>query len=386
MNFSNRIPRDLTNNRIYHLLDRLSKKDLIDLTESNPTKCGFLYPSDILQALGNPAGLTYEPYPFGIPSARRAIADYLRTKGQSVDPENIVLTSSTSEAYSFLFKLLCDSGDSFLVPTPGYPLLEYLTSLEGVKVVPYPLLMEPGWQVDLESVEKAVSARAKGLIVVNPQNPTGCLLSPGDHHALFNLCLRHSMAYISDEVFLDYIHSNMNYSLDPDAEVLSFRLGGLSKSMGMPQLKLAWIVLGGPPKILSECLERLELIADTYLSVGTPVQLGLNRILEFAPEFQKQMMVRVTENRMILGRNLKGFRGVRIWPSQGGWYALVEILEKTVVEEEMVISLIEKHRVIVQPGGFYDFPRGCFMILSLLPTGPIFLEGLLRIQRFLKKI
>jgi alanine-synthesizing transaminase len=386
VNFSNRLPLDLKDNRIYQLIDRVPKENLIDLTESNPTKCGFSYPPDILTALSNPAGLSYEPHPFGLPNARKIISNYLGKKGHIVNPENIILTTSTSEAYAFLFKLLCDSGDSILVPTPGYPLLEHLTALENVQMVPYSLRMEPHWPVDLESVEKAISSRVKGLIVVNPHNPTGCLLSPGDHRAVLNLCLRHSIAYLSDEVFLDYIHSKIKYDLNPDPEVLSFRLGGLSKSLGLPQLKLAWIVMGGTPKLLSEARERLEFIADTYLSVGTPIQLSLEHVLKFAPQFQKQVKTRISENRTVLERNLKEFRGVRIWPSQGGWYVLLELLKRNSDEEEMVMTLIEKHHVLVQPGGFYDFSRGCFMVISLLSPTPLFLEGLSRMRRFLKKI
>lgn len=296
-----------------------------------------------------------------------------------------MLTSSTSEAYSFIFKLLCDPGDLFLIPTPGYPLLDHLTSLEGVEAVPYFLRMESGWPIDLNSIKRAVSLKTKGIVAVNPHNPTGSILNKMDQQTLYSLCLKHSMAYVSDEVFSDYIDPNLKYFCISNPRILLFRLNGLSKSVGLPQLKLSWIVMEGPAKLLSECREHMEFIADTYLSVGTPVQLALADILKSAPEIQKQIISRISQNRRILQQNLKDFLNIKIWASQGGWYALLEVLKPKTGEEEMVVNLLEKYKVMVHPGGFYDFQGGVFMVISLLPPELIFGEGLSRIISYLKE-
>jgi alanine-synthesizing transaminase len=386
MNFSKRLPRDLISNRFFQVLDCLSGKDIIDLTVSNPTKCGFQYPSEILGLISHPHSLIYEPDPRGQLCARKAVSDYLAKKGRVSKPESIILTSSTSEAYSFIFKLLCDPGDSLFIPTPGYPLLEHLASLEGIKAVPYTLDASSGWSLDVNSIEKAISPKIKGLVVVNPHIPTGMVISQEQPTALFDICFTNHMAYVSDEVFRDYVNFNPGHSWDLNPEILSFRLNGLSKTMGLPQLKLSWMVLEGPEELVSKSLERMEFIADTYLSVGTPIQLALPELLKYAPAIQDQIMRRITQNRTILDQNLKDFLGVKIYPAQGGWISLVEVLEPKMGEEEMVITLLEKHMVMVHPGSFYDIPGGSFMVISLLPPEPLFLDGLSRIRRFLEEM
>jgi alanine-synthesizing transaminase len=385
MRFSNRTPGDISPNPIARALERLKRQPILDLTESNPTHCGFDYPPNLLSSLGSPAALRYEPLPFGLPQARQAVADYLGTKGQRVVPERLVLTSSTSEAYSFLFKLLGDSGSGFLAPTPGYPLLEHLLRLEGMEMIPYPFQTALDWPVELERVRQAVSSACRGLVVVNPHNPTGAFLRSKDQEALGELCEKNQLAYISDEVFADYAYPGLVFKPWAPMNTLSFRLGGLSKALGLPQLKLSWIILDGPTKLLNECQDRLELIADTYLSVNTPVQLALPHLLEFAPNFQKQLFGRILANRGFLKEKLQGISKARLWQAQGGWYALLEVIEKSAKDEKIVLDLLENHEVLVQPGTFYDFPERCFLVLSLLPMPEIFEEGVNRIQNYLRK-
>lgn len=385
MPFSKRTPDDLSSNPITKAIERASGRPVLDLTESNPTRCGFQYPSSLLQPLSDPASLVYDPHPFGLPQARKAVADYLNSRGQRVDPDQVILTASTSEAYSYLFKLLGNAGDSFLVPTPGYPLLDHLLHLEGLELVPFPFKTAPGWPVDWEHLEKAPNPRCKGLVVVNPHNPTGTFLSDGDQKALGKLCEDRQWAYISDEVFADCTYPGQGFKPWAPAGTLSFRLGGLSKSLGLPQLKLSWIVLDGPQGLLKECHERLELIVDTYLSVNTPVQLALKDLLGFAPAFQKQLLDRVLENRGYLAEKLEGRVDSVLWPAQGGWYALVEVKGKKANDEKIVLELLEKQGVLVQPGLFYDFPQGCFLVLSLLPRTEVFQEGVVRMKTYLEK-
>ncbi len=370
-------------NPISEALSRSGSKPFLDLMNSNPTQCEFDYPQTLLEPLGLPHSLVYEPLSFGSEAAREALAGYLASKGQKVKAQNLLLTASTSEAYSYLFKLLGNPGDSFLIPSPGYPLLEHLLRLEGLKAIPYPLKVAANWPLELEKVERAITSRCKGLIVVNPNNPTGCFLSPNDQSAIIKLCEKHGLAYISDEVFSDFAYPPFSLSDCTNSQGLSFRLGGLSKSLGLPQLKLSWVAMEGPEEVLKESRERLELIADTYLSVNTPVQIALKELLQFAPDFQKEVLSRVSSNRLILERNLKEVKEVKVWPAQGGWYALVEITKQEVLEEALIIELLEKHQVFVQPGAFYDFPSGCFLVLSLLGPANLFVEGVSRLKKAL---
>lgn len=385
MPFSKRTPGDLTPNAIAKLLAGRSGDGILDLTESNPTHCGFEYPKELLTSLLDPEGFRYEPDPFGYPQARRAVAHYLREKGYLADEEKLLLTASTSEAYSYLFKLLADPGDSFLVPTPSYSLLEHLTRLEAVEALPYRLRMGAGWKVDMAEAEKVVRPDTKGLMVVNPNNPTGSFLDEDDQEKLFSFCQKRDMAYLSDEVFKEYAYSVRTGAEKTPEGILSFRMGGLSKSLGLPQLKLAWVLMDGPPRLLAECRERLELIADSYLSVNTPVQLGLSDLLKFAPVIQKQILERVMKNRRILEEHFLGVKSAKVWPAQGGWYALVERTDLRLQEEDWIMGLIKKHGVLVQPGGFYDFTEGCFAVLSLLQRPDIFKEGVARIKKSIEE-
>jgi aspartate/methionine/tyrosine aminotransferase len=384
MVFSSRTPDDLSHNPITRAHEGLKDAPVLDLTQSNPTQCGFEYPLHLLEPLSRAQALRYEPEPFGHPAAREAVARYLSAQGPSVEASQVILTASTSEAYSFIFKLLGNPGDSFLIPTPGYPLLDHLLRLEGLEALPYSFRQEPGWPLNRDSLGAIEKSNSKGVIAVNPHNPTGCFLTGEDEQFLIGFCQKRRCAYLSDEVFSDFRYSAQKTHQKPSSGILSFRLGGLSKSLGLPQLKLSWIVLDGPPGILGDCRERLELIADTYLSVNSPVQGALGDLLEFAPSFQKQVLSRVLANRAFLEKGLEPLAGVKVWPAQAGWYALVELLKPGASDEKLVIELMEKQRVLVQPGGFYDFSHGCFLVLSLLPPAAVFEEGIGRLKKVLE--
>jgi alanine-synthesizing transaminase len=380
MRFSNRTPDDLSHNAIAQAI-ATSPQSILDLTQSNPTLCGFSYPPDLLTELSSSEGLTYDPQPFGTFKARQILARHLSTSDHPVNPENLILTASTSEAYSYLFKLLGNPGDAFLVPTPGYPLLDHLLHLEGLELIAYPFRVQLNWPVELEKLEALLTPKIKGIISINPHNPTGSFLSEKDQEALLEFCEKHAISYLSDEVFSDFSYGDKPRKVQ-NPKVLTFRLGGLSKSLGLPQLKLSWIEIQGPEDLVRDCKERLELIADTYLSVNTPVQVALEDILAFAPNIQNQIKTRLYRNRKQLETTLSGIQNVKIWPSQGGWYALVEVLLEGIKEDELVIQLLKEYQVLVQPGGFYDFPTGSFLVLSLLPQPNLFEMGVIRLRKF----
>lgn len=384
MPFSGRTPGDLTPNHWAQGLEQHRSSPLLDLTLSNPTLCGLNYPPGLLEPLGHHRSLRYEPEPFGLLSAREAVAQYLTSKEQKVRGDQLVLTASTSEAYAFLFKLLADPGDRLLFPTPSYPLLEHLSRLEGVELLACPSRQKPGWPLDEAAIRKNLSDRCRGLVVVNPNNPTGAFLGPKDQALVAHICRERSLAFISDEVFADFAYPGQVFTPWTPKDVLSFRLGGLSKSLGLPQLKLSWIILDGPPDELQECRERLELITDSYLSVNTPVQAALPELLRFAPNFQEQVLRRVLDNRGVLERTFQEGSGIRLWPAQGGWYALLEVLKPSGSDEDLVVHLMEKEGVLVQPGGFFDLEKGCFLVVSLLPEPGPFQEAASRLKRFLK--
>jgi aspartate/methionine/tyrosine aminotransferase len=351
---------------------RASGVPILDLTESNPTRAGIAYPPLIL-----PEALIYDPNPAGLLSARQAVSTYY---GGRVSTDRILLTASTSEAYGFLFKLLTDPGDEVLVPRPSYPLFEFLAELECVKVVQYPLIYDHGWMIDFEALETSIGPKTRSIILVNPNNPTGSYLKKQELERLLGLCRKHGLAILSDEVFADF-------AFDPDprrvstlvatVDVLSFALSGLSKVSGMPQMKLGWIVVSGPAEQRTEAYSRLELIADTYLSVGTPVQLAAGNLIEARHEVQKQIRMRTSKNLALLRARLQS-TAFGLLDVEGGWYAILQA-PKIRTEEEWVLELLRRENVLVQPGFFYDFDREAFLVLSLLTPENVFEEGLARL-------
>jgi aspartate/methionine/tyrosine aminotransferase len=385
--FSTRTPADLSPNRLAQAVADLHAegRTIIDLTESNPTRAGFSYPSDLLTPLADPRGLTYAPHPFGAMPARRAVADELGRRGPAVPPERIVLTASTSESYGVLFKLLADAGDEVLVPRPSYPLFDHLTRLDVVVARPYDLEYHSQWSVDFESVERAWTSRTRAILVVSPNNPTGSFLKPRELDRLSGLCAEHGAAIVADEVFADY-------ELEPNAGsvaarlgqdgALTFSLGGLSKSAGLPQLKLGWIAASGPAGAVERAMARLELICDTYLSVSTPVQLAARELLARGVAIRSQIAERVAVNYERLRLEATASPACRVLRAEGGWYAVLHVpaLE---TEEELVVELLRSYGVLVHPGYFFDFARESFLIVSLLTPEAAFLEGVRRIlQRF----
>jgi alanine-synthesizing transaminase len=381
--FSTRTHWDLRPNRLSDLRARkhAAGAHVLDLTESNPTRVQIRYPEDLLTPLTLPEGRKYEPAPFGLLAAREAVAaDYAR-RGAAVDPSRIVLTASTSEAYAFLFKLLCDPGDEILVPRPGYPLFEYLASLESVRVRSYLLEHDRSWQVDLDALRRAVSRRTRAVVVVSPGNPTGAYLGREERDALETLAADHGLAIISDEVFADFSFvTGKNGSLiaGGDGPALAFSLGGLSKSCGLPQLKLAWMAVSGPEERRRDALERLEVVADTYLSVSTPVQVAAPTLLARRSELQAPLLGRIRANLEALRSRLDARSPASLLDPEGGWSAVLRV-PATLPEEERVCGLLERRDVLVHPGYFFDFPREAFLVLSLLPPTATFSEGVDRI-------
>ena len=380
--FAKRTNWNLTANRLSEALaaHRAAGKPLLDLTVSNPTECGFEYDgAAILDALRNPAALSYEPNPRGLESARGAVAGYYADRGTSVSIEDIFLTTSTSEAYSYAFRTLCDPGDELLIPSPSYPLFDFLAEIHDVSLVRYPFLYDHGWQIDFHALEQAVTPRTRGVIVVHPNNPTGHFVKSGEMAQLSSICSDREIAIIADEVFLDFaLEGERSASFVSNREALTFTLSGLSKISGLPQMKAAWLIASGPERWKSEALARLEVIADTYLSVNAPVQLAMPRFIEQRHGFQKQVIERVRRNLVELDGQLGAQRACSRLKVEGGWCAVLRGPAMR-SDEEMAIELLNAQGVSVHPGHFYDFPSEGTLILSLLSPEQVFAEGTRRL-------
>lgn len=369
--FSSRLDWTTRLNPIAELLaaKRAAGVEVLDLTQSNPTQAGIEYPPDLTAALSDPASIRYEPEPFGLPFAREAVAEYYRG---AVDPSRILLTASTSEAYAYLFKLLCDPGDEILIPRPSYPLFEYLAKLESVNVKQYPLFYDHGWHIDMAALRSAITPRTRSIVTVHPNNPTGSFLKRRELAELTELAQRHDLALISDEVFSDFgldQEDSRAGVVANESEALSFSLSGLSKIAGLPQMKLAWMVVGGAPPLRDAALQRLELIADTYLSIGTPVQTAARALLSARQSVVPQIRARLQRNREVLPPHLE---------IEGGWYATLR-LPRVRTEEEWILKLLRDDDVLAQPGFFYDFESEAYLVISLLTAPDIFDEGLRRL-------
>jgi len=385
--FSERTNWRLAQNRFTQGVDevRASGATILDLTVSNPTRVGLQYDSAaILGALRSERSLDYDPQAKGLLDARKAVAAYYGAEHAiaALDPERIVLTASTSEGYSYVFRLLCNAGDELLVPKPSYPLFEFLADLHDVKLVPYPLIYDHGWQMDFPSLEKVVTKRTRGVVVVHPNNPTGSYVHAAELRLLNEFCRTHGLALIVDEVFLDYALDNQRHaSFVGNQDVLTFTLSGLSKISALPQMKVAWIVTSGPCGQVNAAMGRLEVIADTYLSMNAPVQWAVPVLLKQRKAVQRQLTSRVKSNLEELDRQLALQRTCQRLVVQGGWYAVVRI-PVTRTDEDLAIELARKTSVLVHPGHFYDFPSDGYLVLSLITAERDFAEGLRRFLKF----
>jgi alanine-synthesizing transaminase len=380
--FAGRTNWNLEGNKLSEALarHRAAGKPLLDLTASNPTKCGFHYDAEaILRALANPASLAYEPQAQGLEAARRVVAAYYAERGEQVGSREIILTTSTSEAYSFVLRLLCDSGDEILVPAPSYPLFDFLADVQDVKLARYPLVYDYGWQIDFGGLERVITPRTRGLIVVHPNNPTGHFCSAQEAAKLNEICARHRLALIADEVFLDFaLSGEPPRSFVANREVLAFTLSGLAKLSGLPQMKLAWLVVSGPAELKSQALARLDVIADTYLSMNAPVQHAAPVLFGQRHGFGRQLMDRVKRNLAELDERLAAQKSCSRLEVQAGWYAVIRV-PRTRSDEDLAIELLTRKNVYVHPGHFYDFPSDGHLVVSLITPESDFAEGAQRL-------
>ena len=379
--FSHRTDWKLAPNRLTQAQQELraAGQEIIDLTISNPTRAELHYDEEgIMQALIQPDALEYDPQPKGILSARNAVTDYYRKQHEEfdVDPEAIVLTTSTSEGYSYVFRLLCNPDDEILVPKPSYPLFEFLAGLQDVKLVSYPLLYDHGWQIDFPSLYKAASHRTRAVVVVHPNNPTGSYVSGTEREELNSFCREYELSLIVDEVFLDYPHDGaMRPTFVTNNSVLTFTLSGLSKISALPQMKVAWIVTSGPPEHASAAIARLEVIADTYLSMNAPLQLATPVLLEQRKNIQPLLLDRVRANVEELDRRLSKQKSCQRLAVEGGWYAVLRV-PVTQSDEELAVDILRKVNVLVHPGHFYDFASDGYLVVSLITPPEDFRQGI----------
>jgi hypothetical protein len=385
--FADRTCWDLTPNRLTQLKEKLLSQGthVLDLTESNPTKVGLRYPQELLSFLSDPRSLEYEPSPMGLLESRKAVSSIYAAKGVSVPTEQILLTASTSEAYSFLFRLLANPGDEILVPKPSYPLFEYLMGLHDLNAVSYPLIYSGQWTLDLDALSRAMTQRTKAVIAVHPNNPTGSCFTREELQDLRALLRERKVPLIADEVFAEYLGTLYNGRVSPsrtlagDQETLTFSLGGLSKWMGLPQMKLAWIAATGPSELLRKALERLEVIADTFLSVSTPIQHAFPRWMGIAPLIQDQIRARLSGNRQLLEKRLASHRAVEFLQADGGWNAVLRV-PSLKDEEGFVLRLLEEKRLLIHPGYFFDFKEPGFLVISLLVPPESLEKGLISLE------
>jgi alanine-synthesizing transaminase len=379
--FSQRVPGDLAPNRLTRAVEhaRAAGAGILDLTLSNPTTASIPYPPSILDALADPQALRYNPAALGAADARAAVALDCRRHGINVAPERVVLTASTSEAYSLLFKLLCaPDGDAVMLPVPSYPLFEHLTRLDGVSPIQYRLEYDGRWAIDFDTLDSNWTDSVRAVLAVSPNNPTGSRLADSEFEAIARRCAARDAALIVDEVFADYSWQSAPRGSQPRPECLTFRLGGLSKSAGLPQVKLGWMIVDGPEPLVMGALERLELICDTYLSVSTPVQVAAASLIAAGAAVRASIQDRVRRNDRELRTMSAAYPAVHVLSCEAGWSGVLRVpLIRS--EEELVIELLQRDGVLVHPGFFFDFPHEAFLVVSLLPETATFVEAMTRV-------
>jgi len=387
--FSKRTDWKLTPNRFTEVQRELhvAGREVLDLTVSNPTRAGLRYDVEsILNALSSREAMDYDPQPRGLANAREAVAAYYREQHfeSEINPEALILTTSTSEGYSYVFRLLCNPDDEVLVPKPSYPLFEFLADLQDVKLTPYSLLYDHGWQIDFPSLSRAVNPRTRAVVVVHPNNPTGSYVNTDERAQLNFFCRKYGLALIVDEVFLDYPHDGARRpSFVCNPNVMTFALSGVSKISGLPQMKLAWLAVSGPAPMVAAAMDRLEVIADTYLSMNAPVQLAAATLLAQRQNIQPSLLDRVRMNLVELDGQLAEQKASQRLQVEGGWYAVLRV-PVTRSDEDLAIDLLRRALVLVHPGHFYDFPSDGYLILSLLTPSAEFREGARRVFELLK--
>jgi len=356
---------------------RKSGRQILDLTASNPTCIGLEYPhKEILSAFSSESLLHYEPNPHGVLSAREAIREYYLRKNISVDPSNIFLSAGTSEAYSLIFKLLCNRGENVLVPGPSYPLFEYLADLNDVAVEYYYLQYENEWLIDIDSIGSAISNKTKAIVLINPHNPTGMFLRQNEYRGIAALAKENNLALIVDEVFIDYAFDEDEKriaSIAEKADVLTFSLNGISKMIGLPQMKLAWIIVNGPSSLVGGAVARLEIICDTFLSVNTPVQVALPQLLDCGKIVRQKILDRIRLNYSEL-KTATDNTPCSTLNAHGGWYGIVRV-PGIKSDEDWALELLEAKGVYLFPGYFFDFDKEGFLVVSLLVENSIFRKG-----------
>jgi aspartate/methionine/tyrosine aminotransferase len=387
--FSRRTSWNLSTNHYTQALEahRRAGRELVDLTASNPTTVDLHYREEELLRAVTSRAMTYEPAPKGLMSAREAIAAYYAEKGSIVSVDDLILTTSTSEAYSFIFRLLCNPGDAVLVPTPSYPLFDFLADLNDVKLDRYELLYDHGWQIDLHSLLQAndgARGRCRAVLVVHPNNPTGSYVKPHELRQLNQICSANELALIADEVFLDYSLGQPALTFAANSDALTFTLSGLSKISALPQMKVAWIATSGPQFLKSEALARLEVIADTYLSMNAPIQHAFTAMLAERHCIQPQLLDRIKSNLAVLDEKLARQTLCERVAIEGGWYAVLRV-PVLGSDEDLAISLLHDTGVLLQPGHFYNFPTDGYLVVSLITPSNEFAEGIVRTVTYIAK-
>lgn len=367
--FSSRTNWNLSPNKLSLLIEQKRKQGdvILDLTESNPTKVGFdFYNDSILNPLKNADNLIYEPDPKGLLNARVAVSGYYKKKGIDVNPENIILTSGSSEAYSFILKLIAEVGDEVLVPVPSYPLLNIISQINDVVLKHYRLVYDGEWHIDFDSITSAITKKTKAILVIHPNNPTGSYIKKYEHKMLVELAAKYNLAIISDEVFLDYAitdNEQRHESFAVTNDVLTFTMSGISKMLGLPQMKLGWIVVNG--KHCADAVSRLEMIADTYLSVNIPAQNSLSYWLNQYQYINFKILNRVKQNYLLLQEISKKNTSSSVLYVEGGWNAVIQ-LPNVRQDDEWVEYFLQNSNVLFQPGYFYDFQGDAYLVMSLV--------------------
>ena len=384
--FSHRTGWHREPNRLTSLLEARQKsgKPVYDLTVSNPTECGFGYPErDLAEALSNPRAFHYQPDPRGLLSARETISRYYQSRGIKVDSSRMFLTASTSEAFSILLTLLCNSGEEILVPQPSYPLFDYLAQLHDVGLKPYRLSYDHEWSIDFDSLRDAITPATKALIIINPHNPTGMFLDQSAYRIIKEIATEHSIALIVDEVFIDY-------PLDPkqpivstagERDVLTFTLNGISKMAGLPQLKLGWIAVGGSAQAADEASQRLEILCDTFLSVNTPVQVALPEILKAGESVREDILARIRANYAYMHGAVSTGSACSALSFKGGWSGILR-MPRIKTDEQWALELLEHKGIYLYPGYFFDFETEGHLVVSLLVPREGFQSGVSALVEF----